>query len=104
MLVGLPTLKTVIGNRLVPGYVAHVLAKTAYEGQQYNGYVEPDRQNNLWKPVPGDFGAHGDFDRNAKSSSWLLWADMHRNIVAMGLSAVTILGLFIARAISKENS
>jgi short-subunit dehydrogenase len=101
MFVGWPTLKTVIGNRLVPGYVDRVLARTGYEGQQYNGFVGPDRPDNLWKPVPVDFGAHGDFDNVAKSSSWLLWADIHQKIVAMGLSAMAIMAFVVSRAISK---
>ncbi|HEX5940973.1 MAG TPA: SDR family oxidoreductase [Anaerolineales bacterium] len=101
MFVGWPTLKTVIGNRLVPGYVDRVLANTAYEGQQYNGLVELDRQDNLWQPVPRDLGAHGDFDEGAKSSSWLLWADIHQKPITLGISAITIAGLLIFKAISK---
>jgi short-subunit dehydrogenase len=101
MFVGWPTLKTVIGNRLVPGYVDRVLANTGYEGQQYNGLVEPGRQDNLWKPVPVDFGAHGDFDQQAKSSSWLLWADMHQKLITTGLSAMAVLAYALSRAISK---
>jgi short-subunit dehydrogenase len=101
MFVGWPTLKTVIGNRLVPGYVDRVLANTGYEGQQYDGLVEPDRQDNLWQPVPVDLGAHGDFDRRAKPSSWLLWADIHQKMVAMGLSATALLAFVISRAVSK---
>jgi len=101
MFVGWPTLKTVIGNRLVPGYVDRVLADTAYEGQQYDGRVEPGRQDNLWEPVPVDFGAHGDFDQRAESSSWLLWADMHQKLIAMGLSAIAGLAFLVSRAISR---
>lgn len=77
--VGMPTVKTVLGNRLLPGYVDHVLAETGYDSQQYDGLVEPDRQNNLWEPVPVDHGAHGDFDRRSKGYSLQLWADMHRS-------------------------
>jgi short-subunit dehydrogenase len=102
MFVGWPTLKTVIGNRLVPGYVDRVLADTAYEGQQYDGLVSPDRQDNLWKPVPVDFGAHGDFDQQAKSSSWLLWADMHQKLITTGLSVMAVLAYALSRAISKS--
>jgi hypothetical protein len=101
MFVGWPTLKTVIGNRLAPGYVDRVLADTGYEGQQYDGLVEPNRQDNLWKPVPMDFGAHGDFDQQAKSFSPLVWADMHQNLLAMGVSALAGLALIISRANSK---
>lgn len=101
MFVGWPTLKTIIGNRLLPGYVDRVLAKTGYEGQQYNGLVGADRQDNLWEPVPSDFGAHGDFDQHAKSRSWLLWADMNQKLVALGFSAMAVMGFVISRAISK---
>jgi NAD(P)-dependent dehydrogenase (short-subunit alcohol dehydrogenase family) len=102
LFVGWPTLKTVIGNRLLPGYVDRVLANTGYEGQQYNGLVEPDRRDNLWKPVPADFGAHGDFDQRAKSFSWLLWADLHQRSLAMGFSAIALLALVVSRARSKS--
>ena len=102
MFVGWPTLKTVLGNRLMPGYVDRVLADTGYEGQQYDGLVEPDRQDNLWNPVPMDFGAHGDFDARAKTSSWLLWADMHKKLIAMELSAIAVLAFVISKAILKN--
>jgi short-subunit dehydrogenase len=101
MFVGWPTLKTVIGNRLLPSYVDRVLANTGYEGQQYNGLVEPDRQDNLWKPVPNDFGAHGDFDQSAKSFSLLVWADMHQKLIAIGVSAIVGLAFALSRSISK---
>ncbi|HKY54385.1 MAG TPA: SDR family oxidoreductase, partial [Anaerolineales bacterium] len=104
MFVGWPTLKTVIGNRLLPGYVDRVLANTGYEGQQYDGLVEPDRQDNLWQPVPFDFGAHGDFGRQAKTSSWLLWAEMHQKLIAMGLSAMAGLILFVSKSILKSKT
>ena len=101
MFVGWPTVKTVLGNRLLPGYVDRVLAKTGYEGQQYNGLVEPGRQDNLWEPVPSDFGAHGDFDQDAKSKSWLLWADINQKLIALGLSAMVVAGLVVSRMSSK---
>jgi len=102
MLVGWPTLKTVLGNSLFPGYVDQVLADTAYEGQQSDSPVDPNRRDNLWKPVPADFGAHGDFDRQAKSFSWLLWVDLHRKAVGMGLLTLAALGLAASRAFSKS--
>ena len=104
MFVGWPTLKTVLGNRLAPGYVDHVLVKTGYEGQQYNGLVAPGRQDNLWQPVPNDFGAHGDFDQQAKSSSWLLYLDTHKKIITMGISAIGALGLVFLRNYFVERS
>ena len=86
--VGTSTLKTILGNRLVPGYVDRVLAKNGFESQQYDGPVDPGRQSNLWEPVSIDHGAHGDFDSRAKSRSLLLWADMNRRWIGLLLFGV----------------
>ena len=102
MFIGWPTVFTVIGNRLAPGFIDRFLAKNGYEGQQYDGPVGPDWQDNLWKPVSGDFGAHGDFDQRAKPSSWMLWADMHQRLLFTGLSTLAGLTLLISKAVSKK--
>jgi NAD(P)-dependent dehydrogenase (short-subunit alcohol dehydrogenase family) len=78
--VGGPTLKTVIGNRIAPGFVDRYLARTGYEGQQTEESVDPDRPDNLFEPVPGDHGTHGRFGSGARtrslitSLSCLLWS------------------------------
>ena len=87
---GWPTVKAIIGNKLAPWYVDRYLAKMGYEAQQYDGEVEPGRRDNLWEPVPGDFGAHGDFDDRASSFSPQLWANMRRDAVAAGLGALAL--------------
>ncbi len=92
--VGFPTVKTVWGNRFVPGYVDHVLARTGYQSQQYDGEVSPERKDNLWDPVPIDYGAHGDFDNQAHSRSWQLWADTHRSLLAGAVA--TLFGASLA--------
>jgi hypothetical protein len=66
--------------------------------------VGPERQDNLWKPVPVDFGAHGDFDWQAKSFNWLLWADLHRKVVAAWLLAIAVLGLAASRSTFKTKA
>ncbi len=90
---GFPTVKTILGNRLVPGYVDRYLAKHGYDSQQYDGPVEANRRNNLWEPVPGDHGAHGAFDRRAQSFSPEFWLRTHwRNLgtLAAGLAGLTL--------------
>ena len=89
--VGYPTVKTVWGNRFLPGYVDRELVEMGYDSQQYDGKVSPDRQNNLWSPVPIDYGAHGDFDARAREHSPQLWLNTHRKAV-LG-AAAALLGL-----------
>ena len=98
--VGMPSVKTILGNRIVPGYIDRYLADMGYESQQYDGPVEPDRQNNLWNPVPGDHGAHGDFDARAQDFSRQLWAVTHLRSLgaaAAGLVALTLFFIFKSR-------
>lgn len=72
--VGWPSLKTIIGNKLAPGYVDRMLARTGFDSQQRDEPDDPQRPNNLWEPVPGDHGAHGAFDAKgqARSVQWEL--------------------------------
>jgi hypothetical protein len=49
------------------------LARKGYDAQQYNGMADPNRPNNLYEPVIGNYGAHGDFDRLASPRSFQFW-------------------------------
>jgi NAD(P)-dependent dehydrogenase (short-subunit alcohol dehydrogenase family) len=69
--VGWPTVKAIVGNKLAPGLADRYLARQGYEAQQTDQPVESDRPDNLFEPAPGDFAAHGIFDRQAKRSSRL---------------------------------
>jgi short-subunit dehydrogenase len=88
--VGWPTVKAIVGNKIAAGYADHYLARNGYEAQQYDGMVQADRPDNLWNPLPGDFGAHGDFDARASSSSPQLWATMHRAWLAAGMAGLAL--------------
>jgi short-subunit dehydrogenase len=81
--VGLSTALAILANKIVPGLLDRYLGRTGYDSQQYNGYDDPHRPHNLWTPVPGDYGAHGDFDHRARSRSLQLWADTHRGLLAL---------------------
>lgn len=59
--VGYTTTEAIVGNKLIPGYLDKYLAKTGYKGQQTNEPADSNRANNLYKPLPGDHGAHGIF-------------------------------------------
>ncbi|GAB2779403.1 SDR family oxidoreductase [Salinimicrobium soli] len=68
-MVGFSTVQTVWGNKLVPEYLDHYMAKNGIEGQLTQEPEDPDRKNNLWEPVPGDQGTHGDFNEEAQNYS-----------------------------------
>jgi hypothetical protein len=84
--VGAPTAIAMIGNAVAPGLADRYLARTAYDAQQTREPVAPDRPDNLYEPLPGDRGAHGDFDGQAhgRSLQWLL--TRHRRLLG-GLAA-----------------
>jgi NADP-dependent 3-hydroxy acid dehydrogenase YdfG len=83
--VGWPAVKAIQGNKFFPGFADGYLAKTGYSSQQTNVPVDPDRPDNLWRPVPGNHGAHGIFDPVAKPSSMQLWLNTHRSRLALAV-------------------
>jgi NAD(P)-dependent dehydrogenase (short-subunit alcohol dehydrogenase family) len=85
--VGWPSVKAIVANKIAPGLLDRILARTGYDSQQYNGPADPNRANNLWEPVPGDHGAHGDFDARAKSWSAQWWASKNRAWFALATIA-----------------
>lgn len=60
------TALTILGDKLAPGLLDRYLGRTGFDAQLVD---EPDdhlRPDNLHAPVPGDHGAHGVFDDQAK--------------------------------------
>lgn len=93
--VGWPTVKAVVGNKIAPWYADYVLANTGYDGQQTDEPEDPNRQHNLYEPLPGDHGAHGTFGDQSTDFSPQLWATLHRKELitsALGLGAILLLG------------
>src|SRR6185369_6672649 len=64
-----PTVKAIVGNKIAPRYADRYLAHYGFDAQQTDEQAAPDRQDNLWHPVPGDHGAHGRFDERARDYS-----------------------------------
>jgi NAD(P)-dependent dehydrogenase (short-subunit alcohol dehydrogenase family) len=79
LLVAWPTVKAVFGEKFVPSYIDHVLARDGYASQQTDEPEDPNRPNNLWEPVPGDYGAHGRFDARAHDDSAELELRLNRD-------------------------
>ncbi len=72
MFVGFSTALAVLVQKLVPQLGDYYLAKTGYASQQTDAPIGPNRPDNLYFPADRaeDFGAHGEFDEQAKPQSW----------------------------------
>lgn len=91
MWVGLPTIKAFLGNRIIPGLLDRYLAQKGYAAQQTDEPEVPDRPDNLWEPVPGEFGAHGTFDDRAQECSPAVWLAEHKwgiSLIAAGTAGI----------------
>lgn len=99
--VGLPTVLTILGNRVAPRLLDWYLARHGYESQQDEDPVDPHRPHNLWDPLPGDRGAHGRFDARALPTSRQMWLSQHRWVALAGAVALSGLAGW-ARAIHRH--
>jgi NAD(P)-dependent dehydrogenase (short-subunit alcohol dehydrogenase family) len=87
--VGLPTVATIVGEKLASGLMDRYLARTSYESQQAEPHIVPSwRDDNLGTPPAGDPGAHGRFDGEAHAHSPQLWLATHKRAVAVAGAAV----------------
>jgi len=84
--VGLPSVYTILGNKVAPWLAERYLARTAYDSQQVDGAPVGTRPSNLFAPVEGDPGAHGRFDDQAHPRSPQLF--LTRNRHWLGLTAL----------------
>jgi NAD(P)-dependent dehydrogenase (short-subunit alcohol dehydrogenase family) len=85
--VGMPTVKTIVGNKLAPWLVERVLARVAVKGQQSDKPADPNRPENLFASPPGDPGAHGPYDKKARRSSVQLHLSKRRGVLVAGLAS-----------------
>lgn len=83
--VGWPTVKAIIGNKIAPWYADWVLSRNGIDGQMTSEPEDPQRKDNLYAPLPGDHGAHGNFDDMSKDFSLTTWASLHKGLVAASL-------------------
>jgi NADP-dependent 3-hydroxy acid dehydrogenase YdfG len=85
----------IFGNKLFPGFGDWYLSRNGSKSQQTSEPEDPNRPDNLWQSVDGNFGVHGRFDRQAHRQSPYLWVQtrMRPHIVAIFIAAV--LGLVL---------
>jgi hypothetical protein len=89
--VGIPTVYTIVGNKIAPSIAERYLARTAVKGQQTSEPADPNRRANLYVPVDDDHdeGAHGVFDDQARDREEQAWVTRHRlgSALAVALAA-----------------
>ncbi|HEX3478479.1 MAG TPA: SDR family oxidoreductase [Kofleriaceae bacterium] len=88
---GWPTVKAVFGQRLAPGYADRYLARHGFSDQTTDEPRDPARPANLFAPVPGDPGAHGRFDDQARDRD--LIAPATARLGAAGVTAIAVAAL-----------
>ena len=98
--VGRSTVKAILGNRVIPRRLDHLLAQSGWDSQMTDEPEDSDREHNLWEPVDDDIdhGAHGAFDERSRSRSYQLWASTHPiQLLSVGFALLTLVGAVIAR-------
>jgi len=99
--VGFPTVEAIVGDRVAPSLADRYLARHGYDAQQTSDPEDPQRPHNLWSPVDDarDFGAHGRFDRSARSSSLeMVISKHHRAFAALGVALAAATLVYFRRA------
>ncbi|HEX4275492.1 MAG TPA: SDR family oxidoreductase [Bryobacteraceae bacterium] len=88
--VGAPTVIAIETNKVAPALADLYLGKTGFDSQQTEEALSPARPDNLFEPLPGDFGAHGVFDAQAHNAAATTWLANHKGVAAAGAAALGI--------------
>jgi NAD(P)-dependent dehydrogenase (short-subunit alcohol dehydrogenase family) len=95
--VGGPTVEAIYGQKLAPGFADWYLGTHGYESQQTSQPVKPDRPDNLFEPVKGNYAAHGIFTERSKPYSLQNFVNLHRMPVGLGVASLLSLGAWLWR-------
>lgn len=101
--VGTSSIKVIAGSMAAPGdFMDRQMAQKAFKAQVGEVPDPPDRPDNLDRPVSGDFGTHGRFDREARSDLVRLDPDVARRTAGMVIGGIAaVLGYLSARGIRR---
>jgi NAD(P)-dependent dehydrogenase (short-subunit alcohol dehydrogenase family) len=88
--VGWGAQKLLWGQKLSPRTGDRILLRTGWKSQHTDELKPTNSPDNLFAPMPGDPGAHGRFDAEARSTSAWTWLRLRRGLVGAGLGLGTI--------------
>ena len=94
--VGGSTMKAIYGQDVAPSFADWYLGTHGYEAQQTEELVAPNRPDNLFEPVAGDWAAHGIFTEQAKDFSLQNWVNLRRAPIALA-AGIAGLGVFLLK-------
>lgn len=95
--VGGSTMKAIYGQDVAPSFADWYLGTHGYEAQQATAPVSPDRPDNLFEPVAGDWAAHGIFTNEAKDFSLQNWVNLRRTPLTLAAAGIAGLGALLLR-------
>lgn len=92
VLVGYPTVESLVGERVNSELLDHYLADKAWNGSMSDIPHDPTQPGNLYEPLDRDrdMGAHGRFDKKATNHSLQLWANMNRGWLAVAGAGIAV--------------
>ncbi|ATY11708.1 short-chain dehydrogenase [Amycolatopsis sp. AA4] len=104
--VGTSTAATLLANAVAPGLLDRYLARTGFGAQQTGQPQRPSQPANLWEPADGprgyDYGAHGEFDQQAKAHDVQPVLSRHHGAVAAGATAAALAAAQLLRRTKKS--
>src|SRR6185312_4768447 len=95
--VGIPTVIAIEANKVAPALADEYLGRTGFDSQQTKEDVSKNRPDNLFEPVPGDFGAHGEFGKRAHDQAATTWLGNHKGLTALASAAAIGAIAFVVR-------
>jgi NADP-dependent 3-hydroxy acid dehydrogenase YdfG len=105
--IGYPTIQAIIGDKFIPGWLDYYLAYIGYDAQQTQEPVQPGRPDNLIGPLPGDYGARGEFSHRAIDHSLQVWLNQYRGwlaVAGLGLAAIWWQGRRVLNGVAVRKS
>jgi short-subunit dehydrogenase len=99
--VGWPTVRAILGNRLMPKVLDRFLGMTGVKSQQRDEPTASDDPDVLFTPAHEDFGAHGSFEHKARPRSKQLDVNLSAPVTRIRELAAQRLEKRLARALKK---